>query len=72
MQYSPFLIEKCSLNCVRDSDNYTYSVDENNKKITTKNVQNDVLVYTISSLSDKELILFNTEGSDSTKYVFSK
>ena len=72
MQYSPFLIEKCSLNCVRDSDNYTYSVDENNKKITAKNVQNDVLVYTISSLSDKELILFNTEGSDTTKYVFSK
>ena len=59
-------------NCFTDSDNYTYSVDENNKKITTKNVQNDVLVYTISSLSDKELILFNTEGSDSTKYVFSK
>ena len=72
MQYSPFLIEKCSLNCVTDSDNYTYSVDENNKKITAKNVQNDVLVYTISSLSDKELILFNTEGSDTTKYVFSK
>ena len=72
MQYSPFLIEKCSLNCVRDSDNYTYSVDENNKKITGKNVQNDVLVYTILSLSDKELILFNTEGSDTTKYVFSK
>ena len=59
-------------NCFTDSDNYTYSVDENNKKITTKNVQNDVLVYTISSLSDKELILFNTEGSDTTKYVFSK
>ena len=72
MQYSHFLIEKYSLNCVRDSDNYTYSVDENNKKITGKNVQNDVLVYTISSLSDKELTLFNTEGSDSTKYVFSK
>ena len=72
MQYSHFLIEKYSLNCVRDSDNYTYSVDENNKKITGKNVQNDVLVYTISSLSDKELTLFNTDGSDSTKYVFSK
>ena len=72
MQYSPFLIEKCSLNCVRDSDNYTYSVDENNKKITAKNVQNDVLVYTISSLSDKELILLNMEGSDTTKYTFSK
>ena len=72
MQYSHFLIEKYSLNCVRDSDNYTYSVDGNNKKITAKNVQNDVLVYTISSLSDKELILFNTEGSDTTNYVFSK
>lgn len=68
MQYSHFLIEKYSLNCVRDSDNYTYSVDENNKKITGKNVQNDVLVYTISSLSDKELTLFNTDGSDTTKY----
>ena len=72
MQYSHFLIEKYSLNCVRDSDNYTYSVDENNKKITGKNVQNDVLVYTISSLSDKELILFNIEGSDATKYTFRK
>ena len=59
-------------NCVTDSDNYTYSVDENNKKITAKNVQNDVLVYTISSLSDKELILFNIEGSDATKYTFRK
>ena len=37
-------------NCFTDSDNYTYSVDENNKKITAKNVQNDVLVYTISSM----------------------
>ena len=59
-------------NCFTDSDNYTYSVDENNKKITTKNVQNDVLVYTISSLSDKELILLNIEGSDATKYTFRK
>ncbi len=42
-----FLIEKYSLNCVRDSDNYTYSVDENNKKITAKNVQNEMLVYAI-------------------------
>lgn len=72
MQYSHFLIEKYSLNCVRDSDNYTYSVDENSKKITTKNAQNDVLVYTISNLSDKELILINTVGNDTTKYTFSK
>lgn len=27
-----------------------------------------MLVYTISSLSDKELTLFNTDGSDTTKY----
>ncbi len=59
-------------NCVTDSDNYTYSVDENSKKITTKNAQEDVLVYTISSLSDKELILLNIEGSDVKKYTLSK
>jgi hypothetical protein len=59
-------------NCFTDSDNYTYSVDENNKKITTKNVQNDVLVYTISSLSDKELTLLNTEDGDTTKYTLTK
>ena len=34
-------------NCFTDSDNYTYSVDENNKKITAKNVQNEMLVYAI-------------------------
>ncbi|REC69751.1 hypothetical protein DRF58_12240 [Epilithonimonas hispanica] len=49
-----------------------FSVDENSKKITTKNAQNDVLVYTISSLSDKELILLNTEGGDTTKYTLTK
>lgn len=59
-------------NCITETDSYTYSVDENSKKITTKNQQNDVLVYTISSLSDKELILLNMEGSDTTKYTFSK
>lgn len=59
-------------NCVTDSDSYTYSVDENSKKITAKNQQNDVLAYVVSSLSDKELILLNTEGSDTTKYTFSK
>lgn len=59
-------------NCITDTDNYTFAVDENSKKITTKNAQNDLLVYTISSLSDKELILLNTEGNDTTKYTFSK
>lgn len=34
-------------NCFTDSDNYTYSVDENIKKITAKNVQNEMLVYSI-------------------------
>ena len=72
MQYSHFLIEKYSLNCVRDSDNYTYSVDENNKKITTENQQNDVLIYVVSKLSDNELVLVNKEGSDTTKYTLSK
>lgn len=59
-------------NCVTDSDSYTYSIDESDKKITAQNAQNDVLVYTISSLSDKELILSNKEGSDTIIYIFSK
>ena len=56
----------------RDTDNYTYSVDENNKKITAKNALNDVLIYSVSSLSENELILLNSEGNDVTKYTFSK
>lgn len=59
-------------NCVTDTDNYTYSIDENNKKITAKNTQNDVLIYVVSSLSDNQLVLVNTEGSDTTKYTFNK
>lgn len=59
-------------NCVTDTDDYDYSIDENSKKITAKNSQNDVLVYVISSLSDNELVLVNTEGSDTTKYTFNK
>jgi hypothetical protein len=58
--------------CVTDTDSYKFTIDENIKKITTKNSQNDVSVYTVSSLSDKELILVNTEGNDTTKYTFSK
>ena len=34
-------------NCITETDSYTYSVDENNKKITAKNVQNEMLVYAI-------------------------
>ena len=59
-------------NCITDTDNYTFSVDENNKKITAKNTQNDVLIYVVSSLSENELVLVNSEGSDTTKYTFSK
>lgn len=59
-------------NCITDTDNYTFSVDENNKKITAKNTQNDVLIYSVSSLSENELVLVNSEGSDTTKYTFSK
>jgi len=59
-------------NCVTDTDTYTYSVDENSKKITAKNTQNDVLIYAIKSLSDNELVLVNSEGSDTTKYTLSK
>ena len=59
-------------NCVTETDNYTYSVDENNMKITTKNSQNDILIYKVSSLSDHSLVLINTEGSDVRKYTLSK
>lgn len=58
--------------CVTNTDSYKFTIDENIKKITTENSQNDVSVYTVSSLSDKELILVNTEGNDTTKYIFSK
>ena len=59
-------------NCVTDTDTYTYSVDENSKKITAKNTQNDVLIYAIKSLSDNELILVNTEANDVIQYTLSK
>ena len=59
-------------NCITDTDNYIYSVDENNKKITAKNAQNDVLIYSVSNLSENEFVFFFLEGSDTTKYTFSK
>jgi hypothetical protein len=58
--------------CSTDTDLSTYTIDENSKKITTKNSQNDVLIYNISTLTDNQLILINTEGSDTIKYTFSK
>ena len=58
--------------CSTDTDISTYTIDENSKKITTKNSQNDVLIYNISTLTDNQLILINTEGSDTIKYTFSK
>ncbi|MCW3168748.1 hypothetical protein OMO38_09465 [Chryseobacterium sp. 09-1422] len=54
-------------NCIVDTNSYSYSIDENGKKITTKNQQNDVLIYLILNVSDIELVLVNTEGSDTTK-----
>lgn len=59
-------------NCVTDTDNFTYTIDENSKKITTKNSYGDQLVYTVSNLTDTGMVLTNVEGSDTTKYTFSK
>ncbi len=59
-------------NCVTDTDSYMYSVDESNMRIIATNSQNDNVVYAISSLSDKVLILVNTEGTDTTKFTFNK
>ena len=64
--------EPIEVNCHFCNSHYTFTVDENNKKITAKNTQNDVLIYSVSSLSENELVLVNSEGSDTTKYTFSK
>ena len=58
--------------CVTDTDNNTYTVDETSNKITTKNSYGDQLVYAVSNLTDNEMVLTNVEGSDITKYTFSK
>lgn len=58
--------------CETDTDLLTYTIDESSKKITTKNLQNDVLIYNVSTLTDNQLILVNTEGSDAIKYTFTK
>ena len=59
-------------NCVTDTDNFTYTIDESSKKITTKNSYGDQLVYTVSNLTDNEMVLINIEGNDSIKYTFKK
>lgn len=59
-------------NCVMDTDNYTYTIDENSKKITTKNSYGDQMIYTISNFTDNSMVLTNVEGNETIKYTFSK
>ena len=59
-------------NCVTDTDNYTYIVDETSNKVTAKNSYGDQMIYTVSNLTDNGMVLTNVEGSDTTKYTFSK
>ena len=58
--------------CVTDTDNYTYIVDETSNKVTAKNPYGDQMIYTVSNLTDNGMVLTNLEGSDTTKYTFSK
>lgn len=59
-------------NCVTDTDNFTYTIDENSKKITTKNSDGDQLIYIVSNLTENGMVLTNVEENDTTKYTFSK
>ena len=59
-------------NCVTDIDNYTYIVDETSNKVTAKNSYGDQMIYMVSNLTDNGMVLTNVEGSDTTKYTFSK
>ena len=59
-------------NCVTDTDNYTYIVDETSNKVTAKNSYGDQMIYTVSNLTDNGMVLTNVEGSDTIKYTFSK
>ncbi|MBB5334892.1 lipocalin-like domain-containing protein [Chryseobacterium koreense] len=59
-------------NCVTDTDSHTYTIDENSQMITAKNSYGDEMIYTVSNLTDKEMVLTNIEGSDITKYSFTK
>ena len=59
-------------NCNTYSDNYNYVIDETAKKVSASNSLGDNMIYTISNLTDNEMILVNVEGSDTIKYTFSK
>lgn len=59
-------------NCVTDTDNYTYIVDENSNKVTAKNSYGDQMIFAVSNLTDNGMVLTNVEGSDTIKYTFSK
>lgn len=59
-------------NCTTETDNYTYTIDETANKVTAKNSYGDQLVYTVSNLTNNSMVLTNVEGSDTTKYTFSK
>ena len=59
-------------NCVTDTDNYNYAIDENSKKITATNSYGDQMIYTISNFTDNSMVLTNVEGSETIKYTFSK
>ena len=59
-------------NCVTDTDNYTYIVDETSNKVTAKNSYGDQMIYVVSNLTDNGMVLTNVEGSDTIKYTFSK
>ena len=59
-------------NCVTDTDNYTYIVDENSNKVTAKNSYGGQMIYAVSNLTDNGMVLTNVEGSDTIKYTFSK
>ena len=59
-------------NCITETDNYTYTIDETSSKVTAKNSYGDQLVYTVSNLTNNSMVLTNVEGSDTTKYTFSK
>ena len=59
-------------NCITETDNYTYTIDETSSKVTAKNSYGDQLVYTVSNLTNNSMVLTNVVGSDTTKYTFTK
>jgi len=59
-------------NCNTYTDNYNYVIDETAKKVSASNSLGDNTIYTISTLTDNEMVLINVEGSDTIKFTFSK